>query len=54
VHNCPEELTEEVIRRELNFTFECISVLALNESAWNYLRGLLKFHPGCRDEILAR
>jgi hypothetical protein len=29
-------------------------VLALNESAWNYLRGLLKFHPGCRDEILAR
>jgi len=34
--------TADTLRNEVNYTFEKLQILALNESAWNYLRGLLK------------
>lgn len=33
--------TPEVVRREVEFTMEKISLVKRNESAWNYLRGIL-------------
>jgi len=35
---------EEVITKELNFTVASLKLLCRNESAWNYLRGVLKHH----------
>ncbi|KAJ9573848.1 hypothetical protein L9F63_008772 [Diploptera punctata] len=39
--------TEEVISRELAFTLDKIKIVTNNESAWNYLRGVLFHH--CQD-----
>lgn len=37
--------TEEVITKELNFTISSLRSVCCNESAWNYLRGVLQHHP---------
>jgi protein farnesyltransferase/geranylgeranyltransferase type-1 subunit alpha len=31
--------TPEVMKREVEYTLDCISIATHNESAWNYLRG---------------
>nr|CAG4641817.1 EOG090X08PK [Eurycercus lamellatus] len=36
--------TEDIINRELNFTVERIKKVCCNESAWNFLRGILSHH----------
>jgi protein farnesyltransferase/geranylgeranyltransferase type-1 subunit alpha len=33
--------TPEVVKREVDYTLDCISKAKHNESAWNYLRGLV-------------
>jgi len=36
--------TEEVITKELNFAISSLKSVCCNESAWNYLRGVLQHH----------
>ena len=50
VHCGPEMLSEEVLHREVQFTVAALTRVTLNESAWNYLRGLHKHH---REELHA-
>lgn len=45
VHSGPEAITEAVLARELDFTTRNILSVKKNESSWNYLRGLARFHP---------
>lgn len=54
VHHGPVAVNADVLDRELCFVFDCINIISLNESAWNYLRGLMKFHPETKVEILRR
>jgi hypothetical protein len=42
--NTLEALDDEVLRREAAYAFESIGRVSLNESAWNYLRGLHRLH----------
>ena len=44
MHSGPEMLTEQVLQREVTFTCDALARVSLNESAWNYLRGLHKTH----------
>jgi hypothetical protein len=37
-------LTPAVLQREVAYTLSSLQRVALNESAWNYLRGLYKTH----------
>ncbi|EFX85035.1 hypothetical protein DAPPUDRAFT_209281 [Daphnia pulex] len=37
--------TEDIINRELTFTVTSIKIICNNESAWNYLRGILSHCP---------
>nr|CAG4646375.1 EOG090X08PK [Macrothrix elegans] len=37
--------TEEVINQEVMFTISSLKKVCSNESAWNYLRGILSHHP---------
>lgn len=37
--------TEDVILKELNFTVTSLKSVCCNESAWNYLRGVLQHYP---------
>jgi len=43
--------TPEVVRREVEFTMDKISLVKRNESAWNYLRGILSH---CESQEVAR
>lgn len=52
VHSGPENVTDEVLARELEFTWGWIYCAVYNESAWNYLRGLWKSHPELQSAIL--
>ena len=45
-------LTQEVLNRELEFTVASLAQVTLNESAWNYLRGLHKTHNAELHEII--
>lgn len=49
VHSGPEMLTNEVLQREVDYCMAALRKVTLNESAWNYLRGLHKYH---KDELL--
>ncbi len=53
VHSGPEELTPAVLDREVSFAAASLALALLNESAWNYLRGLWEHHaelgPRIRD-----
>lgn len=50
VHQGPEMITTEVVHREVAYAWESLQSVTLNESAWNYLRGLAKTH---REEAWA-
>ena len=52
MHSGPEMLTQEVLNRELEFTVASLAQVTLNESAWNYLRGLHKTHNAELHEII--
>ena len=54
MHKGPEMLTTEIISREVAFAWDSLQTVTLNESAWNYLRGLAKFHKdeACADVIV--
>mgnify|MGYP006198924589 FL=1 len=52
MHSGPELLTQEVLNRELEFTVASLAQVTLNESAWNYLRGLHKTHNAELHEII--
>jgi hypothetical protein len=41
-------LTTAVLQREVAYTLASLQRVSLNESAWNYLRGLYKTH---REEV---
>ena len=46
VHNCPEPVNNDIVRREIEFGFGLIErTLKNNESAWNYVRGLARHYP---------
>ena len=38
------EKTVEILNNELEYVFKSINLVKLNESAWNYLRGLVNYH----------
>lgn len=46
-------MTNVVVNREVSFAFEHISLVQQNESAWNYLRGLVEQHAdlGCVNRV---
>eukprot|EP01036_Dinobryon_divergens_P022186 gene22186-30426_t len=46
-------LNEQVLFSEVDFTVATILKLRLNESAWNYLRGLQNYHPFLREKIIS-
>ena len=47
-------LAAEVMQQELTFAFGAVDKVTKNESAWNYIRGLAKFHPECIPEVLRK
>jgi hypothetical protein len=44
----------KIIKEEINYSFDSILKIKNNESSWNYLRGLAKFHIEFKSEILDR
>ncbi len=48
VHSGPEMLSDAALHREVQFALTSLQSVTLNESAWNYLRGLYKTH---REEV---
>jgi len=52
VHSGPEMLTQEVLDRELEYCVASLAQVTLNESAWNYLRGLHKTHSAELHEAI--
>jgi hypothetical protein len=46
--------TVEIIQSELEYVFQSIMKVKKNESSWNYLRGLVNFHPEITEQVLAR
>ncbi len=42
--NITTEMTMEILNNELEYVFKSINQVKLNESAWNYLRGLVNYH----------
>ena len=45
VHNGPTPFTVDVFTREVEYAFRHIATARDNESAWNYLRGLVLRSP---------
>jgi hypothetical protein len=43
--NSLEGVSGAVLQREAGFVAASLSSVSLNESAWNYLRGLARAHP---------
>mmetsp|Transcript_23240 Transcript_23240/g.33286 ORF Transcript_23240/g.33286 Transcript_23240/m.33286 type:complete len:308 (-) Transcript_23240:83-1006(-) len=52
--NTLEPINDEVLHREVNYTLEAINTLRLNESAWNYLRGLINEHILVKETVLPK
>ena len=48
------QLPADVVQRELGFAFAAIGRVSKNESAWNYVRGLARFHPESVPQIRAK
>ncbi|XP_050524739.1 protein farnesyltransferase/geranylgeranyltransferase type-1 subunit alpha [Daktulosphaira vitifoliae] len=46
--------SNETIDKELHYTFDRIKILSKNESAWNYLRGLLLYSENGNLEVKVR
>lgn len=44
--------SHEIIQGELAYTFQSIENVKKNESSWNYLRGLVNFHPEVVDQVI--
>lgn len=47
-------LAADILQRELAFAFSAIDKVTKNESVWNYVRGLTKFHPACVDQVISK
>lgn len=43
--------TSEVLLREINYTMNRIRLVKNNESAWNFLRGILQEGSGAMDQF---
>ena len=54
VHFGPSPVTIDILQREVEFAFSKLRAVTLNESAWNYLRGLYQNHPELTDTILTK
>mmetsp|Transcript_957 Transcript_957/g.1058 ORF Transcript_957/g.1058 Transcript_957/m.1058 type:complete len:306 (+) Transcript_957:129-1046(+) len=54
VHNGPDPVTSQILEREVLYTFKSIDTCINNESSWNYLRGLSKYHPELVNQIKAK
>lgn len=55
IHNCPLiQISKEVLDIEVQYCFDALNKLKLNESAWNYARGLQDQHPEVKSDILIR
>ena len=44
MHQGPEMVTTELVQREIQYVWAALQDVTLNESAWNYLRGLARTH----------
>lgn len=42
-----------MIAKEIAYTCEKIELVAKNESAWNYLRGIVNAHPAFQDDVVS-
>jgi hypothetical protein len=51
IHNGPEPVTDQVLQRELDYVFTSFDKVKKNESSWNYLRGLVRYHPDIKQEV---
>ena len=47
-------LPPDVVQRELDFALAAIDRVSKNESAWNYVRGLARYHPESLPRIRAK
>jgi protein farnesyltransferase/geranylgeranyltransferase type-1 subunit alpha len=55
VHRNPlEPINKHILQRELEYSMQSILLVANNESSWNYLRGLARFHPELQGDISKR
>jgi protein farnesyltransferase/geranylgeranyltransferase type-1 subunit alpha len=48
------QLSQEIIERELSFVFTSLDKASKNESAWNYLRGLLRYYGPAYGGLVQR
>ena len=53
-NNSSLPIPSDILQRELLFTYEMINKASKNESAWNYLRGLAKYHTELIHEIIKK
>lgn len=51
VHSGPDPVTSLVLNRELDYAFASLDIVSKNESSWNYIRGLSRFHPECVERV---
>jgi hypothetical protein len=47
-------LSEETILSEVDYAWNTIDTVQLNESAWNYIRGYMMKYPFCAPSIKQR
>ena len=45
-------MSSSVLQQEMNYAFTALKTVSKNESAWNYLYGIIKFHPESIPTIL--
>jgi hypothetical protein len=43
-----------MIEREVEYTYQSILKVKKNESSWNYLRGLVNYHPEIKDSVVKK
>ena len=49
---CTTSLSSSVLQQEMNYAFTSLQTVSKNESAWNYLYGIIRFHPESIPTIL--
>lgn len=55
MHTRPDQpVTEDILQREIAYSFACIEKVKKNESVWNYLRGMTNKYPSIRPAVTER
>ncbi|RYH28573.1 hypothetical protein EON65_11670 [archaeon] len=47
-------VTSEVLQREIEYVWQSIFTVKKNESSWNYLRGLIRYHPEIKKQMMEK